>query len=112
MSTQDEVEQLRVQLAGCGVAALGHTSDPANPGDYGWSPSYEDTLKLRLRFDALYEALSEAADKESLPANVRDTFQAVRKNMRSGSGMSAARTVSALMSKVDFNATDLSSKTE
>ena len=47
-----EVEQLRVQLAGCGAAALGATKEPAKRGDYGWSPSYEDVLNLRLRCDA------------------------------------------------------------
>lgn len=31
------VEQLQVQLAGCGVAALGGTKDVAKRGDYGWS---------------------------------------------------------------------------
>ncbi len=47
-----EIEQLQVQLAGCGVAALGGTKDPAKEGDYGWSPAYQDCLDLRLRLEA------------------------------------------------------------
>jgi hypothetical protein len=48
-------EQLQVQLAGCGVAALGGTCDPqvAKVGDYGWSPAYADVLKLRRAFDKI-----------------------------------------------------------
>lgn len=48
-------EQLEVQLAGCGVAALGGTSGEqvAKKGDFGWSPSYADVLKLRRAFDKI-----------------------------------------------------------
>lgn len=48
-----EVEQLRVQLAGCLVAAEGGT-DPAviaKDGDYGWSLAYQRVLELRHSFD-------------------------------------------------------------
>lgn len=41
-----EAEQLRVQLAGCLVAAEGGTADAAKPGDYGYSLAYEKTLAL------------------------------------------------------------------
>lgn len=47
-------EQFEVQLAGCGVAAIGLSNqDPAKPGDFGWSASYADVLKLRRAFEKL-----------------------------------------------------------
>lgn len=51
----EEAEQLRVQLAGCGVAASGGTGKKvvAKKGQYGWSPSYEAVLKLRKKYDKL-----------------------------------------------------------
>ena len=59
MQITDEVDQLRVQLAGVSVAALGGTSEPviAKEGDYGWSVAYQDTLDLRRKFDQAREAL-------------------------------------------------------
>lgn len=48
-----ECSQLRVQLAGCGVAAMGGTDDSAKPGDYGWSPAYQAVLELRAGYEAL-----------------------------------------------------------
>lgn len=41
-----ELEQERVQLAGCLTAAEGATHDPAKQGDYGWSLAYQRTLEL------------------------------------------------------------------
>jgi hypothetical protein len=98
IDNENEVEQLRVQLAGCGTAALGSVEDVAVRGDYGWSPAYEDTLRLRLRFDALYDILSSSYDRNELPEDVREVFMAVRKDMRSGAGVSAARDNSSLKS--------------
>lgn len=50
---EKEIEQLRVQLAGCSCVALGETSKTAKKGDYGWSPAYQDVLDLRIKFDIL-----------------------------------------------------------
>ena len=58
---KQEVEQLTVQLAGCGVAALGGTDDPAEKGAYGWSVAYQDILELRRKYDNLTTL------KQSLP---------------------------------------------
>lgn len=48
-----EVERLRVQLAGTLAAADGMTTQPAQPGDFGWSPAYQAVLTLRRDYDAL-----------------------------------------------------------
>jgi hypothetical protein len=50
---QEQNEQLQVQLAGCGVAALGGLNNPAKPGDYGYSQSYQDVLSLRQKYEEL-----------------------------------------------------------
>jgi hypothetical protein len=54
---QEQNEQLQVQLAGCGVAALGGLKDPAKPGDYGYSQSYQDVVSLRLKYENLLKEL-------------------------------------------------------
>ena len=47
-----EVDQLRVQLAGCAVAAGdGREALECKPGDYGYSASYADVLALRRCMD-------------------------------------------------------------
>lgn len=49
----DELDRLRVQLAGCLTAAEGGTKDVARNGDYGWSPAYQAVVDLRMQFDRI-----------------------------------------------------------
>ena len=60
---KSEVEQLRVQLAGCGVAAMQNTEsskdDRAKRGDYGWSESYGDVCRAVDREIELRAKLAE-----------------------------------------------------
>ena len=61
---RERVEQLRVQLAGCGVAAMGGTTDAVRVkhGDYGHSASYEDVLALRRKYDSERERAGKLVD--------------------------------------------------
>ena len=52
-----DLEQARVQLAGCSVAAKGGTANPAHRGDYGWSVAYGDVLRLRLWAEQMKAAI-------------------------------------------------------
>jgi hypothetical protein len=56
---REENERLRVQLAGCGVAAMQNTADSRKDriksGDYGWSASYSDVCGAVDREIALRE---------------------------------------------------------
>jgi len=53
-------EQAEVQLAGCGAAALGAIAphaEEAQPGDYGYSASYAEVIKIRRELEALREGI-------------------------------------------------------
>ena len=54
------LEQTEVQLAGCATAAQGWSvaGQEAKPGDYGYSASYGEVLKLRRAFEKLAGGLS------------------------------------------------------
>jgi hypothetical protein len=60
IADKQRIEQLEVQLAGCTAAALGWSgASPAKPGDYGWSPAYQDVLDLRKRYESGASGLGE-----------------------------------------------------
>lgn len=56
---ENQIEQLRVQMAGCSVAATGYIKgeNACKPGQYGWSRGYEDVKTLYLKYDQAYKAL-------------------------------------------------------
>lgn len=56
---ENQIEQLRVQAAGCSVAATGYIKgeNACKPGQYGWSRGYEDVKTLYLKYDQAYKAL-------------------------------------------------------
>jgi hypothetical protein len=80
-SLREELEQVRVQLAGCLSVANGATHDPAKQGDYGWSVAYQAVLTLREELarekrdhavdEQILDAIYEAAD--GLPQDAPST---------------------------------------
>lgn len=61
---RDQVEQLEVQLAGCGTAAHdGSFAQAATPADYGWSQAYADVLQLRREHDLLKAEYGKALER-------------------------------------------------
>jgi uncharacterized protein YneR len=80
-----EVAQLRVQLAGCSVAATGFAigDNDAEPHSYGWSASYQDVKDLRHNYevaradnDRLRALLARGADLMPLDDTVTMTSRA------------------------------------
>lgn len=59
----EDIERLKVQLAGCGVAALGGIGPAtvATPDMWGWSASYQDVLYLRRKFEAAIRLIGDRA---------------------------------------------------
>jgi len=50
MTKEEEVDQLRVQLAGCLMAAEGARQE-VFMGDYGWSPAYQKIIEIRKAYE-------------------------------------------------------------
>ena len=55
-----ELEQERVRLASCLIAAEGGTKDIVKQGDYGWSPAYQATLNLQAELERVRGELQSA----------------------------------------------------
>jgi hypothetical protein len=73
-SANEQVEQLRVQLAGCLMAAEGAIDETqlAHPGDFGWSKAYQATIDLQKSYlEALDELLAMRAELENFGVDLR-----------------------------------------
>lgn len=53
-----DLEQTRVQLAGCGVAAMGGVKEDCKPGEYGYSASLSDVVNLYRKYEAAESRLA------------------------------------------------------
>lgn len=75
-----ECEQLRVQLAGCGVAAMCNTRESmtrhaVQPGDYGYSASYGDVVRAVEREVTLREELERMTQAVGLLTTLHPTME-------------------------------------
>ena len=73
-----EVEQLRVQLAGCSTAAMGYVRDSrpeqaCHRGQYGWSVALEDIKTLYESYDRRSTALRELYRLENQDTYINET---------------------------------------
>jgi hypothetical protein len=62
---KEEIERLRVQLAGCGVAALGYATgkNAIEKGSYGYSASFQDVVDLWDKHQKLRERVEKLNTK-------------------------------------------------
>lgn len=70
---REEVEQLRVQLAGCITAAEG-AKQSVYVGDYGWSPAYQAVIELRKLYE---KAAQHSVQRMGLLARISKWFGAI-----------------------------------
>jgi hypothetical protein len=93
--TAEQIEQLRVQLAGCSVAALnGSESQEAKPYSYGWSPAYSDVLKLRREYERLRREVQHTVEHWR---EMEKDYRARAREWATGDPMHEARNASADM---------------
>lgn len=85
---REENERLRVQLAGCGVAAMQNTADSRahriNRDDYGWSASYADVCSAVDREISLRE------ENERL-RNDAERYRWLRESVKKSGGITKAQ---------------------
>jgi len=67
-----ELEQERVRLASCLIAAEGGTKDIVKHGDYGWSPAYQATLNLQAKLERVRAERDHAKKMEVVQKEVAD----------------------------------------
>ncbi len=53
MTKDEQIEQLRVRLAGCSTAALGWGDGRLRRDAFGWSVAYRDVIELREKYEEL-----------------------------------------------------------
>ena len=70
---REEVEQLRVQLAGCLTAAEGWGQN-CYAGDYGWSPAYQAVIELRKLYE---KSAQQSVQRMGLLARISKWFGAI-----------------------------------
>lgn len=71
VKANNELEQERVQHAGCLVAAEGATNpdQTAKKGMYGWSLAYQTVLDLRTKYEKLLKAREDAMNNLGVPSD-------------------------------------------
>lgn len=78
---RDALEQERVRLAGCSVAATGYGTPDVVQGVYGWSPAYDDVHRLydRMNTERTRAEAAEAAraTAEAACAVMREALRAI-----------------------------------